>query len=173
MNELNSQQLKLYYDRIDRLKTALCGESVKHYPRYIVGLFSLAVAEIAMGGKLALWKHITEMERLIHADFTEEEKQELEQIDQDMDERKKREQEELLQDFTPDLVTNPLYQDVMDLATWLLGSADESEEKFDKTFEHTMMYRYEKAVVQVEGQQKVVWEKVKSLNDSEEIITGY
>jgi hypothetical protein len=170
MGELNSEQLKFYHDRIDRLKKALDG----NWPRFIVGQFALDVAKLAFGGKAEMCRHFLNLERINRGEFTPEEDAEMESMAEYERLQDKRQLEQLRSDYTPNLSLDFIYTDRKILAERLYMAALEGEnEKFDEVFEGAMMHRYEKAVVRVDGERTAVWRKVRSLDDSDEIITGY
>lgn len=138
----------------------------KHNIPYLIAMAGLRVAKAYHGGEAALIKHILENRRDIKAGLSEEDIA-------DIEEQEKEERERAIGDFTPNLDIEPFYLDSNEMGSWLWSAAQESDEKFDEVFERLMIGRYRKAVVKIEGETKVVYEKARSLDECEEIITGY
>lgn len=149
--ELSSEELAKVYDWQDRLRNAL---EWKLQP--LIRLCTVALAKEYFGGKAGLIKAIlqdsAEMERIRQGELTEEEKAELDRIEE-------YQKEHVRGDFTPP-TENPLYDDVEELARWLFIEAEQKGEKaFDELFEHILMNRYNKKVLRVKGEDVEVWEK--------------
>jgi len=153
--EINSEQLEKYHEAVDGLKVFL--DNVPKI-RQLVTYRCLDVAIKSHGGKTALIKQIIgdakDWKEFCQKELTAEDVEFFEQIE-------KEEREEMMRDFTPP-ETNPLYTNALELAKWLVLSAEESDEEFDEIFENIMVNRYEKKVIINLNKTEVeYWQKTK------------
>ena len=118
------------------------------------------------GGKGALIQHLLEQYCEIEKGLSAEDIADLEEME-------RQEKEALIADYTPNLGVSPFYRMSDDLATWLLGAAMESDEKFDEVFESIMINRYGKKVLRVDGEKQEVLYRAESVDDLDCVITGY
>lgn len=158
---MNSEQLQKFNHSLEQFDMFR-----KHNLQYLIAMAAISVAAAYHGGKGALAKHILQQHREMCRDLSPEEIAEIEAME-------RREAEALLADYTPDLTQSPFFRMPDDLASWLLGAAMESDEKFDEVFEEIMIHRYGKKIVRLDGEQQVVYSKAESVDDLDCIITGY
>lgn len=155
---MNSEELKLFYERLDRLKCF-----IEHKLNPLIAGASLEVAKAYYGGSVGIIRHLLEKHKEWRKEFTPEEIAEFELMEKEEIERD-------LADFTPNL-ENPMYQDDVWIAQWLLAEAVTGGD-FDEVFEQIMANRYDKTIMTTIDGKTEVWRRVRSLEESEHILTG-
>jgi hypothetical protein len=154
--DLNAEELKLFYERLDRLKNFI---GWKLNP--MIADCALEVAKAYFGGKLGLVKKILANSAEWRKELTPEDIAEMELIE-------KEEIEHDLADFTPNL-ENPMYQDDVWIAQWLLSEAVTGGD-FDEVFENIMANRYEKTLMSTIDGETQVWRRVRTIEEHESIL---
>jgi hypothetical protein len=153
---MNSEELKLFYERLDALKCF-----IDHKLNPLIASSALQVAKAYYGGAASVVKEILENHKDLRAELTPEETAEFELMEKEEIERD-------LADFTPNL-ESPMYQDDVWIAQWLLSEATTGGD-FDDVFERIMANRYEKTIMTTIDGKTEVWRRVRTLEESEQIL---
>ena len=156
MKELNSEELRIFHERVDTLKCM-----IENRLRPLIANAALQVAKAAYGGSVGLIQHLLERHANSRRELTPEQIAEFELME-------KEEIECSLRDYTPNL-ENPMYDDEVWLAQWLLAEASSGGD-FDEVFEQIMVHRYDKTIMTTINGKTEVWRRVRTLEEHEEIL---